>query len=159
MKKPEGRRLTRGEVVIAQSIFGSALQLDPIRLHRAKWWPFQPRNYVMAPKGAIWFHPEGPLWRDDFATAPVRLQALFVHELAHIWQYQRGIWLLLKRHPFCRYNYRIEPGRPLECYGIEQQAMIIEHAFLARCAGTPDPKLEELIARAGLASQGTIRTE
>jgi hypothetical protein len=150
LSKREGRGLTRGEISIAQSMFGSALRLDPIRLHRTKWWPLQPRNVVMAPCGAIWFHPQSPLWRDDFATAPPRLQALFVHELAHVWQHQRGIRLLLKRHPFCRYDYRIDADRPLERYGIEQQATIIEHAFLARSAGTPDPALDELLARARL---------
>jgi len=59
---------------------------------------------------------------------------------------------VLRRHPFCRYDYRIEPGRSLARYGIEQQAMIVEHAFIARQAGTPEPALEALLAEAGLAT-------
>jgi hypothetical protein len=135
---------------MACEMFGLALDLDAIRLHHAKWWPFQPRNVVMAPDGQIWLHPAGGLWREDFSTAHTRLQALFVHELTHVWQHQRGTCLILRRHPFCRYGYRIVPGQRLENYGIEQQAMIVEHAFVARQAGQPNPYLDDLLHGAGL---------
>jgi len=138
-----------GERAIAARMFGTAIDLDRVRIHRAKWWPFQPRNTVMAPDGDIWFHPDDGLWHDDFTEAPLRLRALLVHELTHSWQHQRGLCLPLRRHPFCRYDYRIEPGRPLIRFGIEQQAMIVEHAFLARQAGKAEPILEALLAGAG----------
>jgi hypothetical protein len=145
-----GRALTPGERAIAAALFGAALAPDRVRLHRRRWWPFQPRNVVMAPDGHIWIHPDSWLWRDDYAAAPLRLQALFVHELTHVWQHQRGLRLWLRRHPFCRYGYRFAPGRPLMRYGIEQQAMIVEHAFLARRAGQPLPMAEALLDQAGL---------
>jgi hypothetical protein len=151
LSRDPGRPLTPGERRLAFSIFGCGLDPDPVRLHRAKWFPFQPRNVAMAPDGHIWFHPHGHLWRADFAAASVRLQALLMHELTHVWQHQRGLWLLLRRHPFCRYDYRIEPNRPLTRYGIEQQAMIVEHGFLARQAGRPDPALEAVLTEAGFA--------
>ena len=144
-----GRPLSAGERALAASLFGAALDLDTVRIHRARWWPFQPRNIVMAPDGHIWFHPDDGLYRDDFALAPVRLQVLLMHELTHVWQHQRGLWLPLRRHPFCRYDFRIEGGRPLTRYGIEQQAMIVEHAFMARQLGSPDPALEAVLAEAG----------
>lgn len=52
----------------------------------------------------------------------------------HVWQTQtRGDWyLLLHRHPWCRYDYSLRPGWRLERYGIEQQAEIVRHAFLLR---------------------------
>lgn len=131
-------------------MFGAALDPEPVRVHAGRWWPFQPRTVVMAPAGGIWFHPKGNLWRDDFARAHPRLQALFVHELTHIWQHQHGLCLPLRRHPFCRYDYAIVPGRPLERYGIEQQAMIVEHAYVARRAGAPDATLDALLRDAGL---------
>jgi hypothetical protein len=146
-----GRPLSQGERALATSLFGTALDLDAVRIHRARWWPFQPRNIVMAPDGHIWFHPHDGLWHADFAAAPLRLQALLVHELTHVWQHQRGLWLPLRRHPFCRYDYRIDAGRPLERYGIEQQAMIVEHTFIARMAGRPEPELERLLSEAGFA--------
>ncbi|WP_116089975.1 vgr related protein [Sphingomonas crusticola] len=142
---------------MACSIFGDALDVDAVRLHAAKWWPFQPRNAVMAPDGDVWFHPAGGLWREDFAGAHPRLQALLIHELTHVWQRQHGLNLVLRRHPFCRYDYRIVPGRPLSRYGIEQQAMIVEHAFVARKAGQPNPALESLLRAAGLLASAPVR--
>jgi len=35
------------------------------------------------------------------------------------------------RHPFCRYDYRLKEGRPFDRYGLEQQAEIVRHLFLA----------------------------
>lgn len=87
----------------------------------------------MAPLGCIHFHPKGDLWRDDFADAALVDQGLFIHEMTHIWQHQRGIFLPLARHPFCRYRYSLRPGQPFSRYGIEQQAEIVRHAFLLRC--------------------------
>jgi hypothetical protein len=151
-RRASGRSLTERERTLAAGIFGDAIALDRVRIHHRKWWPLQPRDVVMAPDGGIWFHPAGALWQRDFASASARLQALLIHELTHVWQHQRGLCLLVRRHPFCRYRYNIQPGRPLVRYGIEQQAMIVEHAFVARCAGKPDATLEILLKEAGLAA-------
>jgi hypothetical protein len=137
---------------MAASLFGQALDPDPVRIHRARWLPLQPRNVVMAPDGHIWFHPDGGLWRADFSEASERMQALLIHELTHVWQHQQGLCLPLRRHPFCRYDYALEPDKPLRRYGIEQQAMIVEHAFTARRAGKPDTALEALLRKAGLSA-------
>jgi hypothetical protein len=100
----------------------------------------------MAPNGNIYFPPDGPLWSEDFAAAPLHLQGLFIHEMTHVWQAQRGgRWYLpLMRHPFCRYRYAIVPGRPFRHYGLEQQAEMVRHAFLlARGRQVPGkPELE-----------------
>ena len=136
------RPLTPGEVALARSVYGDAIDYDRVAIVRGKWAFFQPRHVVMAPLGAIHFHPTGDLWRDDFAAASLSDQGLFVHEMAHVWQHQRGLFLPLRRHPFCRYDYSFRPGVPLHRYGIEQQAEIVRHAFLlrrgARVVGAPD---------------------
>lgn len=127
-----GRALTDGERAIAIEMFGRALDIDRVRVHRRKWWPFQPRDTAMAPCGAIHFHPGDENYCDCFATAPLSSQAHFVHELVHVWQHQQGVNLLWRRHPFCRYSYSIKPGWKLKRYGIEQQAEIVRHVFLLR---------------------------
>ena len=86
----------------------------------------------MAPAGSIHFHPQCTRYRDDFAAAALSDQGLFIHEMVHVWQHQKGIFLPIARHPFCRYDYAIRPGLPLHRYGIEQQAEIVRHAFLLR---------------------------
>ena len=136
------RRLTNGEKQLARSIYGDAIDLEQVEVCHQRWWPLQPRHVVMAPRGRIHFHPHGGLYRDDFAAAPLGEQGLFIHEMCHVWQHQRGIFLPLARHPFCRYHYSVVPGWPLKRYGIEQQAEIVRHAFLlragARVVGAPE---------------------
>ena len=140
------RPLTPGEIALASSIFGDAIDYARVRIHHRKWWPLQPRRVCMAPDGDIWFHPDAPHWRDDFATAELGLQGLFVHEMTHVWQAQRGgRWFLpLARHLFCRYAVTIVPGRPFGRYGIEQQAEIVSKAWLAKRSGRTTPELEIL---------------
>ena len=128
------RPLTPGEIALARSMFGDAIDYSKVRLVRRKWWPFQPRNTAMAPTGNIHFHPASDLWSDDFAAEPLHRQALFIHEMTHVWQSQtRGrFYLPLMRHPFCRYSYTLKDGRPFERYGLEQQAQIVAHVFMAQ---------------------------
>ena len=129
----DSRPLTPGEVAIARSVFGDAIDYAKVRLFKRKWWPLHPRNAAMAPMGNIYFHPEGGVWSDDFANEALSRQAFFIHEMTHVWQAQaKGkLYLPLMRHPFCRYDYVLDPGRPFDSYGIEQQAEIVRHAFLA----------------------------
>ena len=89
--------------------------------------------------GDIWFHPDGGGWSEDFARETLSRQGFFIHELTHVWQTQKAgrFYLPLMRHPFCRYDYRLEPGKPFERYGLEQQAEIIRHRFLADHGGSP----------------------
>ena len=126
------RSLTSAEVALAASVFGSAIDYARVRIANRKWAFFQPRNVVMAPTGTIHFHPRGDLYCDDFCAKTIDAQGLFIHEMTHVWQHQRGLFLPLVRHPFCRYDYSLKPGWPLARYGIEQQAEIVRHAFVLR---------------------------
>src|SRR3546814_7878346 len=114
----------------------------------------------MAPDGHIWFHPKGGLWCEDFCDRSLQAQGLFIHEMTHVWQHQRGVWLPLARHPFCRYSYALKPGWPLKRYGIEQQAEIVRHAFLlregAKVSGAPPIEQYE-IGRAHVELQSLMR--
>lgn len=124
--------MTAREEALARTIFGNGLDYARIRIHNRKWWWFQPRRITMAPDGHLWFHPKSTLFCDDFCERDYGIQGLFIHELVHVWQHQQGIFLPLKRHPFCHYDYSLKPGWTLERYGIEQQAEIVRHIFLLR---------------------------
>ena len=146
------RPLTPGEIALARSVFGEAIDYSAVRLVNRKWWPFQPRNAAMAPTGNIHFHPHGDLWSEDFAAEPLGRQGLFIHEMTHVWQAQtRGrFYLPLMRHPFCRYAYTLEEGKPFDRYGLEQQAEIARHLFLGNAGihllQTEDlPRLRSLV--------------
>ncbi|WP_373489218.1 vgr related protein [Blastomonas sp.] len=126
------RPLCKAEVDLARSVFGNTIAYDQVRIRRRKWIFFQPRKVVMAPLGHIHFHPGGSAYCDDFSCASPSRQGLFIHEMVHVWQHQSGIFLPLKRHPFCRYDYSIKPGQAFGKYGLEQQAELVRHAFLLR---------------------------
>ena len=127
------RSLTEGEIALARSIFGDAIDYSKVRLLKGKWWPFQPRNAAMSPNGNIYFHPHAGGWSDDFAREPLSRQGFFIHEMTHVWQAQKGgrFYLPLMRHPFCRYRFQLRRGKPFEHYGLEQQAEIVRLRFLA----------------------------
>lgn len=124
-------------------MFGDAIDLSEVTIRRRRWFPFQPTEVTMAPRGHIHFHPDASAYCDDFAHGTLAQQALLIHEMTHVWQaQQRGSWwLVLMRHPWCRYDYALKPGWPLTRYGIEQQAEIVMHTFLMRqgrsVAGAP----------------------
>ena len=134
------RPLTPGEMMLVAEVFGPAIDPVQVRLRRRRWFPFQPTGTVMAPMGHIHFAPASPHYCDDFSCASLASQGLFIHEMVHVWQaQQRGRWWLpLMRHPFCRYTYNYREGRLFERYGIEQQAEIVRHWFMAK-RGHPLP--------------------
>ena len=129
---PSGRPLTNKERELARSVFNDAINYDVIRIHNRKWWWFQPKRTVMAPDGHMWFHPKSDLFCDDYCDVNLSRQGLFIHELTHVWQYQKGIFLPLRRMPLARYHYSLKPGWTLQKYGLEQQAEIVKHVFLLR---------------------------
>lgn len=148
MTMVNARSLTSGEISLARSIFGDAIDYARVRLVRGKWWPFHPPGAAMAPMSHIYFHPKRGGWSGDFAREPLGRQAFFIHEMTHVWQAQaKGrFYLVLMRHPFCRYDYALERGKPFNRYGIEQQAEIVAHRFLAdRGARVASPPPRDLL--------------
>ena len=143
----DGRPLTPGEIDLARSIFGDAIDYAPVRIVLGKWAFFQPKDVVMSPRGRIHFHPQGTAYRDDFSHATLGEQGLYIHEMTHIWQSQTGIFLPLQRVPWARYDYEVKPGWRLQQYGLEQQAEIVRHTYLHEHNGyIPDaPPLDQLL--------------
>lgn len=140
------RHLTPGERKIAASVFGDEIDYDPVTINRRKWYPLHPERFIMAPDGHIWIHPKSGHWSEDFSAAEFKLQALFIHEMTHVWQAQtKGKYYLpLMRHPFCRYDYRYTAGMPFHWYGLEQQAEIVRHVFVWRQGWHPGPLVAPL---------------
>lgn len=125
------RSLTGGERALAQSVFGHDIGLSSIRMVCAPWpvtRAFVPGRWF----GFDWIIWPRQLYCADASEAPLALQALFVHELVHVWQAQQGTNLLLAKlragDSVSSYAY------PLNCQNwkalnIEQQASAIEHQF------------------------------
>ena len=122
------RRLTAGEAALAQGLFGDGLDADrPRVLTGAPTF-----GWAMVLFGVMLF----PVEIGDFAAEPLRRQAWFVHELAHVRQFQtRPLWTLLSWGRIAltggyltRRAYA--PPRPGAAPNLEQEAMAVEAAFL-----------------------------
>ena len=137
------RPLTQNEIAMAQKIFGHALDYKIIKIHNQSALPFLPQNTAMAPNNNVYM-PER-LYCPDYALASPSLQALFIHELVHVWQHQNKVLhvfgAFLKetvKHKFnyaAAYDYTLQKDCDLAQYGLEQQARIIEDYFLLKKFG------------------------
>ena len=69
----------------------------------------------------------------DIADAPLRSQAVLIHELTHVWQAQQGVNLLTGKlnagDRIESYEYPLGMDCTWEGLNIEQQAMVVEHRF------------------------------
>ena len=140
MKPLSVRRLTAGERGLAGEMFGPGLDADRVWILALPVWN---RAFVAGPALIVW--PAATLPADFAAPdVPLWLQAVFVHELTHVWQAQNGVALLLAKikagDSAASYAYDLTDGRDFGAMNIEQQAMVVEHAFLASRGGeTPHP--------------------
>lgn len=139
MEEKEGilRRLTLGEIRLASNIFGSSIQYHRIWVHCDSYLPFglQGKRVGMAPNGEMYFRKE--TYQQDFSATHPRVQHFFLHEFAHVWQHQHGMWVRT-RGLFswnASYRYTLNERRRLADYGMEQQAQIIADYFLLKVHG------------------------
>ena len=137
----ERRALTLGEVALARPLFA-----DSVDYARVQVWQAPPLGFAaMAPFDWVVIYSAWPAAR-DFARAPLNEQGWFLHELAHVWQAARGVFLpLAKLKALGRAAYRYRLGRRTRFDGlnIEAQAEVARHLFLAR-AGKPAPEAAPL---------------
>jgi hypothetical protein len=132
------RRLTQAERALGREVFGTALDLERVRILALPLWK---RGFAPGARLIVWPRAALPAC---FAAAPLALQAAFVHELAHVWQAQRGVFLPLakiKAGDSARaYAYELGEETDFASLNIEQQAMVVQHAFLAARGGAaPHP--------------------
>jgi hypothetical protein len=146
MRPMEVRRLTPAERGLAMTVFGRAIDLPRVRILALPVW-----RRAFAPTGWLIAWPSLEALADFGAeNVPLRLQARLVHELTHVWQAQQGVNLLFAKLRAGdgpgSYAYDLERGPEFARLNIEQQAMAVEHSFLAmRGARTPH-KIEVYLA-------------
>jgi hypothetical protein len=110
-------------------MFGGGLDAGRVRVLAVPVWP---RAFVAGPGLIVWPAAQALA---DFGVAPLGLQAVFVHELTHVWQAQNGVALLVAKlragDSRASYAYDLMGGEGFGRLNIEQQAMVVQHAFLA----------------------------
>lgn len=129
------RKLTIGEVALARSVFGNRIDYEKVKIHHGSYLPFglQGENVAMTPNGELYFRH----WhRPDFSKTSADLQHLFIHEMTHVWQREKGM-NVLGRGMFswlASYHYQLD-GRLLSEYPMEQQAQIVADHFTLESQG------------------------
>lgn len=130
------RKLTIGEVGLVKKIFGRAIDYTNVRIFYHPYSMKRIGTGATSTDGNVYIHAPH-IWSDDYTNAPQYLRKYFIHEMTHVWQYQKGqnlitatAELILKR-PFnyrANYAYTLD-NRPFDAYSHEQQASIIEDYY------------------------------
>jgi hypothetical protein len=128
-----GRVLSREEITLARSVFGDGLDYARIR-----FIPSEGRGVDWRVVGNTIREPAG------FTIENGQMAHTFIHELTHVWQYQHFGSSYISLSLFANlcgiiaegdrnaaYEYRIVPGQSFFEYTVEQQAMIVQHYFIA----------------------------
>ena len=143
------RGLTAGEIALAQALFKDVIDYARVTIHDNKFVFFQASNSGMTPNGAIYAVGDRTYSR-DYSLESVSMRAFFIHEMAHVWQYQLKV---LRPIPaaigeYCRslgryaraYRYELTAGKDLLQYRLEQQAQIVQDYYLLQMGAARDPQ-------------------
>ena len=162
MAHPHMRGLTPGEIALAREVFGERIDYCRIRFsHGAARNPvaalaFRNGNPAITLRRTVYYgtHP-----CEDYSLASPHLQSLFVHEMAHVWQYARlGVVRFLLRYAgelaACRLHppamYRYQPGvTRFDGAMLEAQAQMAGDYWLARLTNAPDRAAAIALSLAG----------
>lgn len=145
-----GRGLTEGEIKFLDGYFFGQVQYDRIRV--IKGGVPNPKSGAMTINSLIFFQTFN--YTDDFSTSDtVFKKAIFVHEVCHVWQYQKkikGYWwfkALLEHIKFGKetYKYQLESDKTFADYRFEQMGQMIEDYAYLRESGQPVEPYEAVI--------------
>ena len=98
------RALTPGETALAKRLFKDSLDYTKVKIHNKKYVFVQPDNSGMTPNGEIYVS-GSETYKNDYAKEVSRLRGFFIHEMAHVWQYQLNIL----REPLSKSSFRRKP--------------------------------------------------
>ncbi|WP_244968488.1 hypothetical protein [Rosenbergiella australiborealis] len=127
--------MTSGEIILATSVFGNAIDYTRVSVDRGSYFPFslQNENTAVTPNGNSYFMPRH--YQDDFLRAAPAYQHWFIYEMAHVWQHQLGLNVKFRGALSwaASYRYRLADHKLLSDYGMEAQAsMIADYFWLVR---------------------------
>lgn len=135
------RLLTSGEIALAQSLFENTINYNKVWVHNDSYLPFglQSPTTAMTPNGEMYYPNE--IYRADFSAilrgqdqyGTIAAAHLFMHEMTHVWQFQKGYFV--KMHGLLSwaadYTYYLDASS-LASYTMEQQASIVADYWLLR---------------------------
>lgn len=135
----KSRSLTAGEIALCRRVYADLIDYDQVRVMNHPFLPWQSVHVFMAPAGDI--HARKFNYCADYSRQSLGYQAVFIHEMAHVFQHQQGIHVLGKGAllqiayflTFKKYNpyaYTLKQDKTFFDYNIEQQGDIAKDIFL-----------------------------
>lgn len=157
----KARPMTTGEIAMCRLIFKDAIDYGRVKIHKGAFMPGAGDN-AMTPFGEPHFPVkkdaigQDKTYQEDFSKAKdPDLKVWFIHEMAHVWQYQLGYsvaWAGLKigakggyRRGLAAYQYDYSEDpftKQLSNFNMEQQAVIIANYFAIHFLKYADAKGE-----------------
>ncbi|MBB3321286.1 MULTISPECIES: type IV secretion protein Rhs [Atlantibacter] len=131
LRKGGLRLLTTGEIQLASTVFRYCIQYHKVWIHFESYLPFNLQNLdtAMTPNGEIWF--QDKVYRDDYSISGPDLQHIFIHEMMHVYQQQRGMFVRTRGLFSWAADYFYDlTKKNLSHYSMEQQACIIADYWL-----------------------------
>lgn len=137
------RPLTDGEIKLAKSVFGDAINYKKVTITDGHWPVVQKKDFAWSMGNTLSMY---KYYVPDFSQASHQRRGLFIHEMAHIWQWQnkslKPVFATMKQRLKQKFNYKAYPfvldaKKDLTSYGVEQQAAMIQEYYLNKRAGLP----------------------
>ncbi|MER9313265.1 hypothetical protein NKI51_28980 [Mesorhizobium australicum] len=139
------RRLTLGEVALGRSVYGDAIDYSKVPISdKSLFGPLIDESRAHTPFGTMHF--PGTSYSEDFSKEPITSygysasQRTFIHELAHVLQYQQGVNVALRAVLNRDYDYgAVFKDVSFSNLGLEKKAMMIEDYFALTHANAAHP--------------------
>ena len=159
------RPLTEGEIELAQSIYGDAIDYSEVEIHNDNH-VFLPDDRAHAPNGDMYF--PGDTYEADFSEAGLGDRETFIHELGHVLQHQNGVWVkttavtdVITGNGGYDWEDEYTEGTDFSDWGLEEQAQFFSDLYVARETGrTPEgvtkEQMEELFDTLDLTEKDTF---
>jgi len=121
---------------MASLLFGDAIDYRRVRLYNRRYMPFQPKNCCMTPNGSMYFHRS--CFLADYSRGDPPAVHWFIHEMAHVWQFQLGYAVRLRGavRIGLAYGYDLAPDKTLADFNMEAQGDLLADYFALKHLGS-----------------------
>lgn len=130
----KSRPLTKGEIDMAWMIFRDAVDYSKVKVHAEPylWFGLQPKDVAMTPDGEMYF--DKAQFKDDFSQESDREKHWFMHEMVHVWQFQRKYPVRIRGaiRIGLDYNYSLAIEKKLADYNMEGQGDLLADYFAVK---------------------------
>ncbi|MDA8243878.1 MAG: hypothetical protein M0025_07130 [Elusimicrobia bacterium] len=158
VKSGKGRPLNDTELEAARSIYGDKIDYSKVRIITGKDMTLWGRILTHGGAAVTWgntiYYPNE---NGVSVYNPETMTDWNVHEMTHVYQYQKDGWSYAAKSVIEQlrkgqgaYSYQLEPGKPFNKYGIEQQARMVQDYYSGSLSDADSEQVAALLRAQGL---------